>query len=151
MIVQVKAISSDQLHWPLNCAICAKEITPKNKDEVNYCSACEVKRDRLEKIEDKVFTISLLFGVLGFVGSLIGIIKDQGHHSSDVIIVFIGGFFSMVIAYIIIRLLILPIQLIFHSKISGPGLKYLKSKESGILRIKFKNLEYANKFKKINN
>lgn len=150
MIVEVRANSSDQLNWPANCVICAKQIQPKDKDQVNYCSECQVKRNRLEKIEDKVFTISMLFGVLGFIGSLISIIKDQGHHSSDVIIVFIAGFLAMVVAYIIIRLLILPIQLIFHSKISGPGLKYLKSKKPGTLRIKFKNIEYAKKFQEIN-
>lgn len=150
MIAYIKANSSSQINWPINCVICAKQIKLKHENRPSYCSDCQAKVDRLQKWKDSAFMISLPFGVIGLIITLIAAIKGQGFNTFIIIIAVTSGLFFTGIVYALIRLLQLPLELFFHSKFFGPGFKYLKSKEPNTLKLKFNNEEYAKKFKQIN-
>jgi len=150
MILQIKTDSFEKLSWPPFCAICCKEVTKKD-EKIPYCDNCFSKKERLIKWKDNVFGISLVFGIIGGIAGLIGNIIEEGFQTYTIVIVVSGGLFVMGIVYAIIRLLLLPLQLIFHSKLASPGVKILKSKQPGMMGLKFSNSEYADRFQKANN
>ena len=147
--MKIKISSATKISWPQCCVLCCREATKKD-GEVPYCDKCYTKVERLRKWKDNVWGISLVFGVIGMVLSIIGTILEQGLHTSIIVVAVTSGFIFMGIVYVIIRLLLLPLQLIFHSKLARPGMKILKSKQSGVARLKFSNSEYADKFQKVN-
>lgn len=61
-----------------------------------------------------------------------------------------GGFIFMGVAYALMWLLLLPLRLILHSRLSAPGVKMLKSKDPGVTVLRFSNSEYAKMFRRVN-
>ena len=50
----------------------------------------------------------------------------------------------------IIWLLLLPLRLIFYSKVARPGVKMLTSMEPGVIVLRFSNPEHAGLFREAN-
>lgn len=147
--MKVKISTATKISWPQCCVLCCGEATKKD-EEFPYCDECYTKVERLRRWKDNVWGISLVFGFIGMVVSIIGTILEQGLHTSIIVVAVTSGFVFMGIVYVIIRLLLLPFQLILHSKLARPGVKILKSKQPGVMRLKISNPEYADKFQRVN-
>lgn len=158
--MKVEISQMRKINLPSQCVLCFEKATEKDFDTINdqqilYCKKCHEKVERLRNFKDRIFFISLIFGVLGAILAVVARIAQEGFISlltgSMWFATFGSGFIFMGMVYLILSLLFLPFLLIFHSKFSRPGIKFFKSKKPNILRLKFKNDEYAKKFYQMNN
>lgn len=157
---RVRFGATQTLCWPQLCVLCLKPAKTEDAvllegGDVPYCDDCYAKVRRLRSWKDSLFMVSLLIGVLGAVVGLIGVIVRESwvalfKKESWLAVVF-AGLLLMGIAYILLRVILLPLQLILRSKVGNPGVKVLKSKEPGVTVLKFSNPKYAEMFRKANN
>jgi hypothetical protein len=152
------------LQWPRGCLLCLNEATEtlftpftgwQEALAVPYCAACYERVRRFTNWKDSLFMISLLFGAIGGVIGIISIVVQEGwaellHIGNTTMIV--GAAFLMLFAaaYVILWLLQLPLRLIFRSRLAGPGVRTLKSKDPLVTRLKFVSAEYLQRFKEAN-
>jgi hypothetical protein len=96
--------------------------------------------------------IAVLFGILGAIAALIGRGVTEGWaellHIGESAMLAGGGlliFFGL--SYALMWLVLLPARVIFHSRLSNPGVKLLKRKKEEVtVRLKFANATYAQRF-----
>lgn len=149
------------LAWPKACAICLEPSTEEHRTVfqgwqgvllVPYCKDCYERVRRYESWRDGTFMIAVLFGILGAIAALIGRGVTEGWaellHIGESTVLAGGGlliFFGL--SYALMWLLLLPARVIFHSKLSNPGVKLLKRKKEEVtVRLKFANAEYGQRF-----
>jgi hypothetical protein len=156
----VRVGTGKPLVWPQSCVLCLGVATKKDSQAIGgqgppYCDACHAKVSRLQGWKDGAFMISLIVGALMALLALIGVgvregwlelIRVQTWLSSGAAGAIIGG-----IVYVVIRLLLLPLCLVLHSRIAKPGVKVLSSKQPGVMVLKFSNPKYADLFREANN
>ena len=140
------------LLWPQVCVLCLGVATKEDSQSaggqrIPYCDHCHAKVQRLQGWKDGAFMIALIIGAVGALVALIGsgvregwleLLRVQTWLAAGGAGAIIGG-----IVYVIIRLLLLPLRLVLHSKVAGPGVKMLKSKKPGVTVLRFSNPEYA--------
>ncbi|MFH1927151.1 MAG: hypothetical protein ABIK79_03105 [Chloroflexota bacterium] len=145
--------------WPQVCVLCLEPATKEGTLAIGgkralYCDDCDTRVKRLQNWKDGLFMISLLIGVLGAIGCLIGVIVQEGwiglFRTQNWLAIMAGGFIFMGIAYALMWLLLLPLRLILHSRLAAPGVKILKSKDPGVTVLRFSNPGYADMFRRAN-
>ena len=156
----VKINTSRKPAWPQFCALCLKPTTAKGfevagiEGNVPHCNDCHTKVIRLSKWKDSIFTPAAITAIIiGLVSIIAGIIQEGGIGDSAFAFVtgaIIGIFMYFVLFCILFYLALMPFRLIFRSKLAKPGIKVLKSKEAGVIVLKFSNQSYADKFREIN-
>lgn len=155
----VKFNQCKKIKLPDQCVLCLEKASQKDftiigDQPISYCQKCYQKVERLRRWKDRIFFISLIFGLLGTILAIIARIAQEGAISlltgSLWFATFTSGFIFMAIVYLLLKLLLLPFLLIFRSKFNTPGVKILKSKEPNIVYIKFNNNDYAKKFCQLN-
>ena len=155
----VRVGAGKALVWPQVCVLCLSAAT-KNDSEiiggkrVPYCDNCHAKVQRLRGWQDSTFMIALIIGGIGALIALIGysieegwleLIRVQTWLLAGAVGVIIGG-----IVYVIIWLLLVPMRLIFYSKVAKPGVKMVKAKKPDVTALRFSNPKYVELFRKAN-
>ncbi|MFH2104899.1 MAG: hypothetical protein ABII72_01545 [Parcubacteria group bacterium] len=121
---------------------------------VPHCDDCHAKVTRLDKWQDSIFTPAAITAIIIGPASIIaGIIQAGG--IGDSAFAFVTGsiiaiFVLFILVYILFYLALMPFRLIFRSKLAKPGVKVLKSKEPGVMVLRFSNRSYADKFREMN-
>jgi hypothetical protein len=160
----VKVSTGQGLIWPKVCVLClndAAEDLPSVFDgwgqviPVPYCAQCHDRVKRFDNWKDSLFMLSVIFGAIGGLLALIGIVVNEGWTEllrvGNTVMAFSGGFLVFfAIFYALLWLLLLPMRLIFRSKLAAPGVKKLKSKDPLVAPLKFTNAEYARRFQEAN-
>ncbi len=155
----IRVSSNKAIVWPQACALCLG--IPTRQDSmviggkgVPYCDICYSKVNRLRGWENSTFMIALIFGTISALISLIGMVVEKNWlellRFQNWLLAGAAGMIMGGAAYAIIWLLYTPLRLIFHAKLAKPGVKILKSKEPGIIVLKFFNPDYAELFRKNN-
>jgi len=156
---RVELRGSGIVSWPHFCVLCLEPATKEGALAIGgkrapYCDDCDARVKRLQNWKDSLFMISLLIGVLGAIGVLVGVIVQEGwigiFRTEGWMGIVAGGFIFMGIAYALMWLLLLPLRLAMHSRLAAPGVKILKSKEPGVTALRFSNPEYAKMFRRAN-
>jgi hypothetical protein len=147
------------LVWPKVCVQCLGEA---NKEDmlnnvirgIPYCDDCQRKVQRLTNLEGSNFMISLIIGVIVALISFVRVGVEEGWMEllrvQTWLTVGAAGAIFGAIFYFIFWLLLQPVRAIFHSKLSKPGVKVLKSKDPNVIVLKFSNREYAKLFRETN-
>ena len=156
----IKINSSQKPAWPQFCALCFQPTTAKGfavagiEGNVPHCNDCQAKITRLSKWEDSIFTPAAVTAIIIGLASIIAdVIREGGIGDSAFAFVtgaIIGIFVLFILVYILFYLALMPFRLIFCSKLAKPGVKVLKSKEPGMIVLKFSNQSYADKFRERN-
>jgi len=159
----VKVSTGEDLVWPQVCVLCLKPATQDHidvmgalNDRIPYCDDCFGKVRRLEDWIGGAIIIAAVIGLIGALMGLIGIVVQKGwaellHIGQSSIVAFGGALIFGVGSYVLLRILFLPIHLVFHSKLARPGVKARKVKERGsVTPLRFTNVEYAELFREAN-
>ncbi|MDI6800321.1 MAG: hypothetical protein QMD53_06640 [Actinomycetota bacterium] len=109
---------------------------------------------RLSGWKDGTFMVAVIIGAVGALLALIGSgVREGWLELLRVQTWLLAGGAGMImggIVYAVIWLLLLPLRLIFCSKLSRPGVKMRKSKEPSVTVLEFSNPEYAELFREAN-
>ena len=151
-VVKIKFDYSLRYFWPKSCLLCLKPGTKKSSLEIGggqalYCQKCYAKVKRFEKWIDGIFVLAFIMGIIGGILYFIAAIRE---HNVNAFSLIIGTGLFMGLAYVFLRVMIFPLQLIMHSRLAKPGLKLLKKSTAGTIRIKFTNSSYAQEFRQAN-
>jgi hypothetical protein len=152
------------LKWPQVCVLCLNDASEELFTAFNgwpqavpvpYCASCHDRVRRFTNWKDSLFMISVLFGAIGGIIAVIGIVVESGWaellHIGDTIMLVSAGFLLFFgVCYVLLWLLLLPMRLIMRSRLASPGVKRLKSKDPLVAPLKFTNSEYARRFQEIN-
>lgn len=161
-IVQVS--TGRALVWPKVCTLCLDDASEQLPEVFNgwpqsvtipYCAPCHDRVRRYTSWKEGLFGLSLLFGAIGGVLGLVGIVVQNGwaellRVGTTIMIVSFTFLFFFGIFYALLWILLLPMRLIFRSKLASPGVKRLKSKDPLVAPLKFVNAEYARRFQEAN-
>jgi len=155
----VRVGSGVALVWPQACVLCLGAATKEDSvviegKRVPYCENCHTRVERLRNWQNSTFMIALIIGALFALLFLIRRGVEEGWLELFRVQTWLlaGGAGMLVggIVYVIIRLLLLPLHLVFRSKVARPGVKMLKSKKPGVTVLKFSNPQYADLFRQAN-
>jgi hypothetical protein len=155
----VRVRDGKALVWPQFCVLCLSAATKKDLEiiggkHVPYCDNCHAKVQRLRSWQDGAFMIAVMIGAVGALFALIGsgieegwleLIRVQTWLLAGGVGMIMGG-----IVYVIIWLLLLPLRLLFYSKVAKPGVKIVKAKKPGVTALRFSNPEYVELFREAN-
>ena len=155
----VRVGTGKALVWPQVCVLCLSAATKKDSERIGgkrvpYCDNCHSKVQRFRGWQDGTFMIALIIGAVGALIALIGsgieegwleLIRVQTWLLAGGVGMIFGG-----IVYVIIWLLLLPLHLIFYSKVAKPGVKMVKAKEPDVTALKFSNPKYVELFREAN-
>jgi len=147
-VVKIKFDNFIKYSWPKSCLLCLKPGSQKSSLELGgsqalYCHKCYEKVKRFEKWKDGIFVLAFIMGIIGGILYFISAIRE---HTVNAFSLIIGTGLFMGLAYVILRVMIFPFQLILHSRLAKPGIKLLKKSSVGTIRIKFANSSYAKEF-----
>ena len=158
--MKVKISTTAKIIWPRLCVLCLKPVTVEGfevagiEGNVPHCNDCHAKVNRLNKWENSIFTPAAITAIIiGLVVIIVGVIQEGGIGGSAFAFVtglIIAIFMLFILFYLLFYLALMPFRLIFRSKLAKSGVKVLKSKEPGIIVLKFSNAKYANEFQKVN-
>ena len=155
----VRVGAGQALVWPQACVLCLGSATKEDAQIIGgkgvpYCDNCHTKVQRLQGWKDGTFMIAVAVGAVGALFALIGRGVEEGWLELLRVQTWLlaggaGAIFGGIV-YVIIWLLLLPLRLIFYSKVARPGVKVLTSKEPGVIVLRFSNPEYAGLFREAN-
>lgn len=155
--VIIKVDAFQKLFWPQFCILCLKKGVIKDFNVIGgghipYCKECHIKVERLQRWKDSIFIVAGIIGIIGGILSSLIVLIQEGINGLGRAVAFFPGTLIMIfiLFYSLFYLTILPLRLIFHSRLVSPGVKVLKSKKPGIMVLKFTNVEYADIFRRIN-
>ena len=156
---RVSVSTGKDLAWPHVCVQCLGKAVKEGfaiigSKGMPYCEDCYDKVQRLTNWKDGIFMISLFIGAIAAVIGLI--LKGAQEGWAEILkpqnwlIAGAAGMIFMGIFYGLGWILLLPLRAIFHSKVSDPGVKLLKSKDPLVTKLKFSNVRYADLFRQAN-
>jgi hypothetical protein len=162
--ITVDVATGRALEWPHVCVLCLNDATEtlpmvlegwSQAVRVPYCAECHGWVKRFGNWKDSLFMLSVIVGAIGGVLALIGIVINEGWaellHVGNTVMLFSAGFLVFFgVFYALLWLLLLPMRLIFRSKLASPGVKRLKSKDPLVAPIRFANSDYARRFRDAN-
>jgi hypothetical protein len=152
------------LVWPQVCVLCLNEATedlPTNLAgwpsplPIPYCASCRARVERFTKWKESMFMLSVIFGAIGGLVAVLGIVDQDGWAGllrvgntlfmvTFAFLVFFGLFYAL------LWILLLPMRLIFRSKLATPGVERLRTADPGSAPLKFANPEYGQRFQETN-
>jgi len=155
----VRVGSGKALVWPQVCVLCLGAATKKDSESIGgkrvpYCDNCHAKVQRLRGWQDSTFMIAVVIGAVAALFILIGTGIEEGWlelaRGQTWLVTGGAGMIIGGIVYVIIWLLLLPLRLIFHSKLAKPGVKVVKAKKPGVTALRFSNPKYGELFREAN-
>ena len=155
----VRVGAGKPLVWPQVCVLCLSAATKEETEiiggkRVPYCDNCYAQVQRLRSWQDSTFMVAVVIGALAALAALIGTGTEQGwlelaRGQTWLLAGGVGMIFGGIV-YVIIWLLLLPLRLIFHSKVAKPGVKVVKTKKPEVTALRFYNPKYVELFREAN-
>ncbi|MGD8814388.1 MAG: hypothetical protein PVI78_07925 [Anaerolineales bacterium] len=152
------------LTWPQVCVLCLNEATEEVSTFlagwpaahlIPYCASCRDRVQRFTKWKESMFMLSLIFGAIGGVVAVIGIVVQDGwaellRIGNTIFMVTFAFLLFFGVFYGLLWFLLLPMRLFFRSKLAAPGVSRLRSGDPINAPLKFANEEYAQLFREVN-
>lgn len=145
--------------WPPFCVLCMREATTQdveliNGDHAPYCETCKLKVKRLRNWKDTIFAIALIIGGIFAILGLVYVVVEETwlalFRTNTYLRAFGGGMIVGLAIFAVLHILIFPVRLTLSGKLANPGVKLMKTKEAGIIVLRFSNPTYAEKFRDFN-
>ncbi|HEY69146.1 MAG TPA: hypothetical protein G4O08_01035 [Anaerolineae bacterium] len=152
------------LVWPQVCVLCLNEAIEEvpttlagwpSPLPIPYCASCRARVERFTKWKESMFMLSVIFGAIGGLVALIGIVVQDGwaellRVGNTLFMVTFAFLIFFGIFYALLWILLLPMRLIFRSKLAAPGVERLRTSDPVSAPLKFAKVEYAERFAEVN-
>ena len=152
------------LDWPQACVLCLKDTVEELPTvlagwpaplPIPYCASCRARVERFTKWKESMFMLSVIFGAIGGIVAIIGIVVQDGwagllRVGNTIFMVTFAFLLFFGIFYALLWILLLPMRLIFRSKLAAPGVERLRTGEPLSAPLKFANPEYGQRFHEAN-
>jgi hypothetical protein len=152
------------LDWPKVCVLCLNQSIEElpttlagwpSPLPIPYCASCRARVERFTKWKESMFMLSVIFGAIGGLVAVIGIVVQDGwagllRVGNTIFMVTFAFLVFFGLMYGLLWILLLPMRLIFRSKLAAPGVNRLRTNDPLSAPLEFANSEYAQLFKEAN-